>query len=1051
MTVEYLVPSANATTTTTQILNTNNYLLIDEGITGADGSVNDTNIDDTSATGTDAIWALTDLAGFGTLNSATFRVRARLVNPGSGDVCEYTFQLAIGGDTFSLTYDTATDENNGFTNYSTGLSGGASYPYTEAQFNAATVTLTQSVYTKDMGPDGLYLDVDALELEVDYAGGTPATVPVTGVAGTGQVGSVTVSAVQAPTVAVTGLEADGEVGAVTAKADADVAVTGVEATGETSSEAVGVVASYYFDASEAGPTDPDTVWTNDFYVHDGNTSNNTTCSANGSLTTNELRMEGNTAPDALGAISQVRVRIFGGVWDAENNIVYAEILDGPSGPSLGKAENQEDYITTAWGAYVTLSTPAGGWTTDKLKALECVIYGTTDGAGYSKKVAKVELEVSSKLIYHFDLSISGPTDSQSVWSGTESLSFDRILTGGGQCPTIGSDSNNALSGAGTSAPTSGDTISQVRAMIGGFLTNLADGDAAIYTASKGELLGTAHLEIASTSFGDWVTLSAPTGGWTWTKLSQLEIYTYLNATGTFYWRANALEVTTAAGGISVTADADVSVTGLEATGSVGTVTVNIAGGIDVPVTGLEASGSVGTVTVVAVSGVDVPVTGVEGTGSVGTATVEAKANTSVTGLEGTGSVGTVTVDAAAIAVATGLLTTGYVGTATAVGEANVGVTGLEGTGAVGTVTVSTDAGIDVPVTGLEATGSVGTVAVVTDVDIPVTGLETTGSVGSVTVQGKANIPVTGIEATGSVGSVTAAVFMDVPVTGLEATGSVGSVTVTVPVDIPVTGLEAAGSVGSVTTAVFMDVPVTGLAGTGSVGSVTVTGIGNVVATGISATGSVGSVTILAGGTITVPVTGIEATGSVGSVTLQAEANVPVTGLEATGSVDSVTVAIPADVPVTGLEATGSVGTATASASATVNVTGVVGTTSVGTVASVGDANAPVIGSEATGAVGSVTVVGKATVTATGLEATGAVGQVVTDAASTKAYAVGVEATGSVGEVFIVPRHEPNQDPNWQEISPTGGSWNETAPSQDAQWLEVSPTQDSDWSDGSIDN
>lgn len=173
MTVEYLVPSANATNTTLPILATNDYTLIDEGspnglVTDADGSVNDSILNDSTAAGTDAIWALTDLAGFGTWNSAAFRVRARLVNPGTGDTCEYTFQLAVGGSTYDLLFDTATDENNGFRN----AENTTVAEFTEAQYNAATVTLTQSVYNKDMGFDAQYLDVDALELEVDY---TPAT------------------------------------------------------------------------------------------------------------------------------------------------------------------------------------------------------------------------------------------------------------------------------------------------------------------------------------------------------------------------------------------------------------------------------------------------------------------------------------------------------------------------------------------------------------------------------------------------------------------------------------------------------------------------------------------------------------------------------------------------------------------------------------------------------------------------------------------------------------------------------------------------------------
>ena len=160
MTIEYLVPSANATTSGNQILLSNNYTLINEGVANANGSLNATILD--LADVHDAIWTLTDLAGFGTVNSATFRVRARFINPGSGDTATYRLRLTVGGSTYDLTW-IQSEAGNGFVDKTISVG-----TFTEAQYNAATVTLTQSVYSKDMGPDGLYLDVDCFELEVDY-------------------------------------------------------------------------------------------------------------------------------------------------------------------------------------------------------------------------------------------------------------------------------------------------------------------------------------------------------------------------------------------------------------------------------------------------------------------------------------------------------------------------------------------------------------------------------------------------------------------------------------------------------------------------------------------------------------------------------------------------------------------------------------------------------------------------------------------------------------------------------------------------------------------
>ena len=72
-----------------------------------------------------------------------------------------------------------------------------------------------------------------------------------------------------------------------------------------------------------------------------------------------------------------------------------------------------------------------------------------------------------------------------------------------------------------------------------------------------------------------------------------------------------------------------------ATGEVGTVTVEA--NADVDVTGFEATSAVGAVTVTCDANVDA--VGVEGTGAVGTVAVTGDANVNATGLEATGEVG----------------------------------------------------------------------------------------------------------------------------------------------------------------------------------------------------------------------------------------------------------------------------------------------------------------------------------------------------------------------------------------------------------------------------
>jgi hypothetical protein len=103
-------------------------------------------------------------------------------------------------------------------------------------------------------------------------------------------------------------------------------------------------------------------------------------------------------------------------------------------------------------------------------------------------------------------------------------------------------------------------------------------------------------------------------------------------------------------------------------------------GAGASVTGLEATGGVGSVTIN--GDANVSVTGVEATGGVGSVEVEAAGQIEVTGLEATGEVGSVTVsEGAGILVAvTSPALQGRVGVASATGAISVVVTGLSATG-----------------------------------------------------------------------------------------------------------------------------------------------------------------------------------------------------------------------------------------------------------------------------------------------------------------------------------------------------------------------------------
>jgi len=219
----------------------------------------------------------------------------------------------------------------------------------------------------------------------------------------------------------------------------------------------------------------------------------------------------------------------------------------------------------------------------------------------------------------------------------------------------------------------------------------------------------------------------------------------------------------------------VSVTGVAATGGVGSVSIN--GDADAVVTGLQATASGG----VLVFNESISVTGLAATSGFGSTTVSLPAGITVTGvsasmpmtsLEAGGSLlgglafseepfATLSDDSLQIsfqlgvgASVTGLAATSAVGSVTVTGPANVSVTGIAGTGGVGSVIV--DAAGQVDVTGIAATGGVGAVTVTqgTGVNVALTGSFAVGRVGVASATGEIQIQVTGVAATGQVGQVT---------------------------------------------------------------------------------------------------------------------------------------------------------------------------------------------------------------------------------------------------------------------------------------------------------
>lgn len=238
--------------------------------------------------------------------------------------------------------------------------------------------------------------------------------------------------------------------------------------------------------------------------------------------------------------------------------------------------------------------------------------------------------------------------------------------------------------------------------------------------------------------------------------------------------------------------------------------------------------------------VTVALTGVSATGDIGTVGVQH--DQPITGNAGTSAVGSVTPNTTV--ALTGVAGTSAVGSVTP--STTVALTGVAGTGAAGTVTPNTT----VALTGVAGTSAVGTVAPSTTIGL--TGVSATGAVGTVTPSGgdggNVTVALTGVSATGSVGSVTPSTA--VALTGVAGTSAVGSVTPSAAVAL--TGVAGTAAVGSVTPS--MTVALTGVASTSAVGSVSVLASGDVTValTGVGATASVGSVTASGGDVTTSP-------------------------------------------------------------------------------------------------------------------------------------------------------------------------------------------------------
>lgn len=139
--------------------------------------------------------------------------------------------------------------------------------------------------------------------------------------------------------------------------------------------------------------------------------------------------------------------------------------------------------------------------------------------------------------YYFDGTVS---DLDAAWV------LDANVANGGtgtQASTSipGSVTLNLLKVAGTSAPTTGSTIASVKVRQHAISTIAATVTTGIY--DSGTLLGTKTSSAFDVdNWGGYTTLTVPSGGWTWTKIANLESRTYANHTGSDDCTISKIEV-----------------------------------------------------------------------------------------------------------------------------------------------------------------------------------------------------------------------------------------------------------------------------------------------------------------------------------------------------------------------------------------------------------------------------------------------------------------------------------------------------------------------------
>jgi hypothetical protein len=144
---------------------------------------------------------------------------------------------------------------------------------------------------------------------------------------------------------------------------------------------VAVGSTYYFNASDSGPTDNWGVWTDDAKAFDGLTgaTDYATTDDEGDAASNELRGTGTNAPGSGSTIVGVEARFYG----STNG---GDILVQAGGTNIVRTSG-----TPGWTNWATVTPPGGSWSWAEVQALEAICWGRTSGSDH--RVYRVEVRV----------------------------------------------------------------------------------------------------------------------------------------------------------------------------------------------------------------------------------------------------------------------------------------------------------------------------------------------------------------------------------------------------------------------------------------------------------------------------------------------------------------------------------------------------------------------------------------------------------------------------------------------------------------------------------